>query len=161
MALDLARLFTGTLVYDEPMSALDDARFERIISGFGGHYLVTPRSNVSFSFERGEGFDRFGRWDAFAYVDSGDVTRLRGAAVEIEPGVSLLPPAWNALRLTLNVRVILIFWAAALIVGWWFSGGDWLFWLIGFLALYGAQVWLIRRSVRAKLRQWLVRESWN
>ncbi|RJT22639.1 hypothetical protein D5I55_12475 [Chakrabartia godavariana] len=164
MSLDIGRLFIGTLDYTLPMAALDDARFERILRGFASHYVVNPHSHTSFAFERGEGFDTFEKWDAFAYVDGGDVTRLRGQReVEAEPGanIAILPPPWTALRFTLNIRVVLIFWALALIIARSFTGGDWLFWLIGFLTLYGAHVALIRRSLKKKLARWLARESWN
>lgn len=164
MSLDLGRLFIGTLDYREPFAALDDVRFERILRGFGGHYVVHPTSHTSFSFERGEGFDTFEKWDAFAYVDGGTVTRLRDQAeVQSDPAsnIAILPPPWSGLRFSLNVRVVLIFWALALIIARSFTGGDWLFWLIGFLVLYGAHVALIRRSLRKKLARWLARESWN
>lgn len=164
MAIDLPRLFLGTLDYTEPMAALDDVRFERILRGFGSHYVVTPVSHTRFAFERGEGFDTFEKWDAFAYVDGGTVTRLRDAfEAEAAPGsnIAILPPPWSALRFTLNIRVVLIFWALGLIIARSFTGGDWLFWLIGFLTLYGAHVALIRRSLKKKLARWLARESWN
>lgn len=164
MTLDLGRLFIGTLDYTLPMAALDDARFERILHGFGSHYVVNPHSYTSFAFERGEGFDKFEKWDAFAYVDGGTVTRLREEReVEATPGsnIAILPPPWSALRFTLNIRVVLIFWALALIIARSFTGGDWLFWLIGFLTLYGAHVALIRRSLKKKLGRWLAREGWN
>ena len=164
MALDLSRLFIGTLDYTIPFAALDDVRFERILRGFGSHYVVHPTSQSSFTFARGEGFDKFEKWDAFAYVDGGTVTRLREQAeLEADPGsnIAILPPPWSGLRLPLNVRVVLLFWALALIIARSFTGGDWLFWLIGFLTLYGAHVALIRRSLKKKLGQWLARESWN
>jgi hypothetical protein len=74
---------------------------------------------------------------------------------------AILPPPWSGLRLSLNVRVVLIFRALVLIIARSFTGGDWLFWLIGFLTLYGAHVALIRRSLKKKLGRWLARESWN
>ena len=162
MPLDLPRLFIGTLIYNEPMAALDDLRFERILRGFAGHYLVHPLSQTQFAFEREEGFDRFERWDAFAYVDGGTVTRLRGVEpvrIETSGNIRHFPAPWTALRFELNIRVVLIFWAFALIIARSFMGGDWLFWGLGFLALYGAHIALIRRSLRAKLRKWVVRES--
>jgi hypothetical protein len=117
MALDLSRLFIGTLDYTIPFAALDDVRFERILRGFGSHYVVHPTSQSSFTFARGEGFDKFEKWDAFAYVDGGTLTRLREQIeVEADPGsnIAILPPPWSGLRLTLNVRVVLIFWALGL-----------------------------------------------
>jgi hypothetical protein len=163
MPVNLPRLFLGTLAYDEPVAALDDARFERVIDGFAGHYLVTPLSNVEFRFERSEGFDRFGRWDAFAYVDGGSVMRLRDRTpIEgADAKVAVLPPPWFALHFTLSVRVILIFWAAGLALGWFFLGGAWIFWLFGFFGLYGLHIALIRASLRRKLAVWLAREGWN
>ena len=74
---------------------------------------------------------------------------------------AILPPPWSGLRLSLNVRVVLIFRALVLIIARSFTGGDWLFWLIGFLTLYGAHVALIRLSLKKKLRIWLAREIWN
>ena len=161
MPLDLPRLFIGTLIYDEPMAALDDMRFERVRRGFAGHYVVRPLSKVQFMFERGEGFDRFERWDAFAYVDGGVVMRLQQARPEMpgEGNIVLLPPPWTALRFSLNIRVVLIFWALTLIIARSFLGGDWLFWGVGFLAIYGAHVALIRRSLRKKLKRWAARET--
>ena len=163
MTPNIGQLFLGTLAYDEPVAALYDARFERVINGFAGHYLVIPLSNVEFRFERGEGFDRFDRWDAFAYVDGGSVIRLRSRTVmeDADAKVAVLPPPWSALRFTLSVRVILIFWAAALLLGWFFLGGAWIFWLFGFFGLYGLHIALIRASLRRKLARWLAREGWN
>jgi len=162
MPINLPRLFVGTLIYDEPSAVLDDMRFERIMRGFSSHYVVRPVSQRQFVFERGEGFDRFERWDAFAYVDGGTVTRLREHReidIEGQGNIVLLPPPWTALRFHLNIRVVLIFWAFALIIARSFLGGDWLFWGIGFLALYGAHVGLIRRSLRKKLAVWISRGS--
>lgn len=162
MPLDLPRLLIGTLIYEEPMAALDDMRFERILRGFASHYVVHPLTQLQFAFERGEGFDRFERLDAFAYVDGGTVQRLRVRPVEdwsAEGQVVTLPPPWTALRFELNIRVVLIFWALALIIARSFIGGDWLFWGLGFVALYGLHIALIRRSLRAKLRKWVVRET--
>ena len=162
MPLDLPRLLIGTLIYEEPLAALDDVRFERILRGFASHYVVHPLSHLQFAFERGEGFDRFERLDAFAYVDGGTVQRLRVRPVEdwsAEGQVVTLPPPWTALRFELNIRVVLIFWALALIIARSFLGGDWLFWGLGFVALYGLHIALIRRSLRAKLKRWVVRET--
>ncbi len=161
MPINLPRLIVGTLIYEEPMAALDDMRFERILRGFAGHYVVHPLSQSHFAFERGEGFDRFERWDAFAYVDGGTVARLRRAEAIPVAGrgnMAILPPPWVALRFELNIRVVLIFWAFALIIARSFLGGDWLFWGIGFLALYGGHIALIRRSLRKKLKRWVVRD---
>ena len=160
MPLDLPRLLFGTLIYEEPMAALDDGRFERIVSGFASHYVIHPMSQFQFAFERGEGFDRFERWDAFAYVDGGTVQRLRGVEevqVETTGNIRRFPAPWAALRFELNIRVVLIFWALALIIARSFVGGDWLFWGIGFAALYGMHIALIRRSLRAKLKKWVAR----
>ncbi len=55
MPLDLPRLFIGTLIYNEPMAALDDLRFERILRGFAGHYLVHPLSQTQFALNGGRG----------------------------------------------------------------------------------------------------------
>ncbi len=161
MPVDLPRLLIGTLIYEEPIAALDDRRFDRIVRGFASHYVVHPLSQLQFAFERGEGFDRFERWDAFAYVDGGTVQRLRvhRADPQEEGRIVNLPPPWTALRFELNIRVVLIFWALALIIARSFLGGDWLFWGIGFLVLYGLHIALIRRSLRAKLRKWVVGET--
>ena len=160
MPLDLPRLLVGTLIYQEPMAALDDMRFERILRGFSSHYVVHALSQWQFAFERGEGFDRFERLDAFAYVDGGTVQRLRAAPLEewtAAGQVVQLPPPWTALRFELNIRVVLIFWALAFLIARSFIGGDWLFWGLGFVSLYGLHIALIRRSLRAKLKRWVVR----
>lgn len=73
MQLDPSQLFVGRLVYVEPVAALDDIRFERIIRGFAQHYEVTTHDAASFSFERGEGYLEISKGDAFGYVDRGTI----------------------------------------------------------------------------------------
>jgi hypothetical protein len=164
MAIDLGQLFLGRLVYEEASAALDDVRFERIIRGFAKHYDVTTHSSSLFSFARGEGYLQISRGDAFGYVDSGSIERLSNSPEPMDaPGgnVILMPPRFYGLRFTLNIRVLLIYWAFALVIGWLFFGGDWMFWLVGFVAASTTSIVLIRRSLRAKLDTWLARESWN
>jgi hypothetical protein len=161
---DVGQLLIGKLIYEEPFSALDDVRFERVIRGFAQHYDVTTHNASDFSFARGEGYLQISRGDAFGYVDSGRVERLSNAAPPMEAiggNVVLMPPRYHGLRFTLNIRVLLVYWAFALLVGWLFFGGEWIFWLAGFFVAAAASVALIRRSLRAKLSTWLARESWN
>jgi hypothetical protein len=160
---DLLQLFLGRLVYEEPVAALDDVRFERIIRGFGSHYQVTSASNTKFSFERGEGYHRFERLDAFAYVDLGSVERLgvKGIAPLPDGNVIMMPPRFSSVRFTLQMRVIVAFWAFLFFSGWILIGGDALFWGIGFLIAYAVQAAMTVRSLRAKLTRWLARGSWN
>lgn len=164
MAIDLGQLFAGRLVYDAPVAALDDVRFERIIRGFERHYLVTNHNATQFSFERGEGYINIGRFDAFGFVDHGSVERLRQAPTAIDgagSNVILMPSGYVGLRFVLHIRVILALWAVGLLAGWIFIRGDWMLWLIGFVAIVTATIVLIQRSLRAKLNAWLARESWN
>jgi hypothetical protein len=164
MAIDLGQLFAGRLVYDAPVAALDDVRFERIERGFAQHYEVTSRSTSTFSFERGEGYIKIGRFDAFGLVDYGTIERLRELPPEIEGAggnVILMPTRYAGLRFVLHIRVIMTLWAFTMLSGWIFIRGDWMWWLIGFIAVVTGTIVLIRRSLRAKLAAWLARESWN
>lgn|GEM_PF-1425059 len=167
--IDWTRLPLGQIAWELEWPALDDVRFERVVDGFATHYAVTRRSTDIFDFERGEGFDRFGRLDAFAYVDSGRVQRLRAAPVELAAlagaggSITAFPAGWRALAFTLNIRVALIFWAVALVAtklifAPWSS---WAWWLLGFAFVYAVYVRLAMRSLRAKLETWLRRDSWN
>jgi hypothetical protein len=164
MAIDLGQLFAGRLVYDAPVAALDDVRFERIVRGFAQHYEVTHHSASTFSFERGEGYINIGRFDAFGLVDHGSVERLRAVPPEIDGAggnVILMPTRYAGLHFTLHIRVIMTLWAFGMLSGWIFIRGDWMWWLIGFIAAVTGTIVLIRRSLRAKLGAWLARESWN
>ncbi len=164
MRPDLRQLARGRLVYDEPIAALDDIRFERILRGFADHYDVSSHSGSLFSFDRGEGYPRFERFDAFAYVDAGTVERLRNLAMAdavVDGNLVMMPPRFSAVRFSFNIRVITIFWAFALFAGWALLRGDLLFWGIGFLALYGLHIGLVAASLRRKLKRWLAKESWN
>jgi hypothetical protein len=164
MAIDLGQLFAGRLVYDAPVAALDDVRFERIVRGFGQHYEVTSQSASKFYFERGEGYINIGRFDAFGFVDHGSVERLRELPPEIEGvggNVILMPKRYAGLRFMLHIRVIMTLWAFVMLSGWIFIRGDWMWWLIGFIAVVTGTIVLIQRSLRRKLADWLARESWN
>jgi hypothetical protein len=164
MALDLGQLFAGRLVYAEPVTALDDVRFDRIIKGFADHYVVSQESETRFSFARGEGYNRAGRFDAFGLADSGSVERLRNAAPLTDlPGgnVVLMPPRYHGIRFVLTVRVVLVFWLLTLFSAWLYFRGDWMPWLIAYVAATIFTVVAIRRSLKAKLRLWLAKESWN
>ncbi len=164
MGIEFGALFAGNLVYDEAWAALDDVRFDRIVAGFAQHYNVAQESGSSFSFARGEGYLRLDRWDAFGYVDGGKVTRVRSAPAQSPLGdgnVIMMPPRYGLLRFELGIRVVLTFWAFALGIGYLSAGGDWLWWLIAFIAAYGVTIALIRRSLTKKLKLWLARESWN
>ena len=163
--IDWRRLADGMLVYDTPFAALDGERFERIGRGFGHHYVTEWETPDRFSFERGEGYTRLQRWDAFGYVDRGTVERLKRderGLPDFGSNVIVLPAGWKAIRFALNMRVILIFWAfllgaAAMITGW----GHWLMWIAGFAGIYAAHVVLVMRSLDRKLAAWMARESWN
>jgi hypothetical protein len=164
MAINLGQLLIGRLVYEEPVPALDDVRFERIIRGFARHYDVTTESNTRFSFARGEGYLQISRGDAFGYVDSGSVERLSHITETIDaPGgnVILMPPRFYGLRFALNIRVLMIYWAFVLFLGWMFFAGPWIAWVFGFIAAATLSVVLVRRSLRAKMADWLARGSWN
>lgn len=164
MAIEFGALFAGNLVYDEAWAALDDVRFDRIVAGFAQHYNVAHDGQASFSFARGEGYLRLDRWDAFGYVDGGKVTRVRSAPAQsplADGNVILMPPRYGLLRFELGIRVVLAFWAFALGIGYLSAGGDWLWWLIAFIAAYSVTIALIRRSLSKKLKLWLARESWN
>jgi len=163
--IDWRRLADGMLVYDTPFAALDGERFERIARGFGHHYLVEWANPDGFSFERGEGYTKLQRWDAFGYVDSGTVERLRNPQVALADqgsNVVVLPSGWKAIRFALNIRVILIFWAFLLGALWLFTGvGHPAAWLAGFGLVYAVHVRLIMRSLDRKLAAWMARASWN
>ncbi len=161
---DIPQLFIGRLTYVEPLPALDDVRFERIVRGFAKHYDVTTLDGSRFTFARGEGYLRIGAGDAFGYVDSGIVERLRDRVQPADvagDNVVAMPPRYNGLKLSFNFRVLLVYWAVSLIAGWLFFGGDWPYWLVGFIAATAASAALVRRSLRAKLAVWLARETWN
>lgn len=159
---DFRHLLFGRLVYDETVPVLDDVRFERILRGFSAHYEVTTHDSNRFTFARGEGYTKFEGIDAFAYVDLGEVQRLR-TDNEIEHGgnIVLMPPRFGAVRFILGMRVVLAFWAFALLCAWFFVGGSWLWWLIGLIAVYAAHITMIVRSLRTKLERWLAKSSWN
>ncbi len=164
MAIDIKQIFLGRLVYDMPIAALDDVRFERIRRGFGQHYLLPLNSPNMFSFERGEGFLSFGRTDAFAAIDKGEIIRLRTESpdpLSAGENVFAFRPIYGALNCTLNIRVILALWLMLFIISYFVVGGDWLFWIVGFFAVYGIHIALVRRSLKAKINGWLARESWN
>jgi hypothetical protein len=164
VALDIKQIFLGKLVYDLPIPALDEVRFERIRRGFGQHYLLPLNSPNMFSFERGEGFLSFGRTDAFAAIDKGEIIRLRSdgpETTEAGPNVFAFRPLYGALHCALNIRVILALWLMLFIISYFIVGGDWLFWIVGFFAVYGVHIALVRWSLKTKINEWLARESWN
>jgi hypothetical protein len=165
MAIEFGPLFTGRLVYDEAWAALDDVRFDRIVQGFAQHYELHSDSANQFSFARGEGYLRLERRDAFGYVDGGTVARLgatpRNETVMEGGNIIIMPPRYGVLRFDFRIRVVLAFWAFALGSGFLFFGGDWLIWLIAFIAAFGATIALIKYSLKRKLKIWLARESWN
>lgn len=164
MRPDLQQLALGRLVYEAPMTSIDDVRFERIIRGFAGHYEITSHNGSVFTFARGEGYHRFERFDAFGYVDGGMVERISALGSnesEFEGAVVMMPPRFSALRFTLNMRVIVAFWAFTLFCGWALLRGEIFFWGIGFLGVYAVHIALVAASLRRKLALWLARESWN
>jgi hypothetical protein len=57
--------------------------------------------------------------------------------------------------------VILALWLMLFIISYFIVGGDWLYWIFGFFAVYGCHIALVRRSLKAKINQWLARETWN
>ena len=160
----LGQLALGRLVYEAPLAAIDDVRFERIMRGFASHYEITSHSGTAFSFARGEGYHRFERFDAFGYVDGGMVERISAHQSNentFDGVVVMMPPRFSILRFTLNMRVIIAFWAFTLFCGWALLRGDLLFWGIGFLAVYALYIALVAASLRRKLALWLARERWN
>jgi hypothetical protein len=164
--IDWKALVTGIVAYEKPFAALDGERFERIERGFGAHYQVDRVSPDAFRFSRGEGYTRLPRWDAFGYVDRGTVTRVRNAETEVPEigaNIAVLPAGWKAIRFTLDIRVILIFWAV-LIAGIHFFAvpdGPLAVWIFGFVVIWVIHVQLVMRSLDGKLAQWMARSSWN
>jgi len=164
--LDWKRTLTGILAYEQPFAALDGERFERIERGFAAHYLVDRLSPDAFRFARGEGYTRLPRWDAFGYVDRGAVARVRADEVALSAmgdNVAVLPAGWKAIRFTLDIRVILIFWAA-LIGGlrvFVVDQGHPVYWIGGFVLIWVIHARLVMRSLDGKLRTWMARASWN
>jgi hypothetical protein len=164
MAIDLASLARGQLVYSVREAALDDVRFERILRGFADHYLITNHSLARFEFERGEGYLRAGRFDAFGLVDGGSVERLRDTSDSNPPAlgnVIQFAPRFGWLRLTLNLRVTFAVWLILFVTGLVIVGGDWLAWLVGLVGVWTITIILVQLSLKAKIRRWLARESWN
>ncbi len=164
MAFDPVALFKGELHFEMPLAALDDVRFDRIVRGFAAHYDVSQQDSISFQFARGEGYIRAGRWDAFGYVDSGRVVRIRQQTPEPyaeSANVIAFQPRYAGLECRFNIRVLLIFWAFALAAGWWFGGGPFVAWAFAFLVAVIGSAQLTRASFRRKLNLWLARESWN
>ncbi len=164
MAIDLASLVRGQLVYSVREAALDDVRFERILRGFADHYEVTSHSLSRFDFERGEGYLRAGRFDAFGLVDGGIVERLRDASDANPPAlgnVIQFAPRFGWLRFSLNLRVTFAIWTILFIAGFVIVGGDWLAWLVALVGVVTVTIILVQLSLKSKLRRWLARESWN
>lgn len=164
--IDWRRLADGTLRYEMPWPALDDERFRRIEAGFARHYDVEWSSIDGFRFSRGEGYTKLERWDAFGYVDGGTVERLRAEELSLsEPAdnVVALPAGFRAIRFTLNIRVIIIFWAILLIAArfFLFEYSSWLPWIGAFVAIYALHVGLVIASLRRKLARWLARQTWH
>lgn len=164
--IDWRRLVDGTLAYEMPWPAADGDRFERIARGFATHYDLDWRSSDAFAFSRGEGYARFERRDAFNYVDRGTVERLRAEAQHVEgdgDNVVLLPPGYRGLRFTLNMRVILIFYAVLLAVLYlaFFARTPIIAWIAGFAVIYAIHVGLVIASLSGKLARWVARESWH
>ncbi|RJF90958.1 hypothetical protein [Sphingomonas cavernae] len=164
--IDWRRLVDGTLAYEMPWPAADGDRFERIARGFAAHYQLDWRSPDAFGFSRGEGYTRFGRRDAFNYVDRGRVERLHAEAQPLDSeggNVVLLPPGYRGLRFTLNMRVILIFYAVLLATVYlaFFPATPVIAWIAGFLAIYVLHILLVIASLRRKLAGWVARESWH
>lgn len=164
--IDWKALVTGIVAYEQPFAALDGERFERIERGFGEHYQVDRLSSDAFGFSRGEGYTRLPRWDAFGYVDRGTVARVRNAETELPDvgsNIAVLPAGWKAIRFSLDIRVILIFWAA-LIAGTYFfaaPNSPIQFWVAGFVVIWALHVRLVMRSLDGKLARWMARSSWN
>ncbi len=160
MAVDLGQLARGMLSYSVREPALDDIRFERIRAGFGQHYLIAAQSSNRFSFERTEGYPRVGRLDAFGLVDGGVVERI-GQEREAEGNVITFAPRYGWLRYTLNLRTTFMIWAILFLFSAFATGGDWLAWLAGLIAIWTVTILLVQASLKRKIRHWLARESWN
>jgi hypothetical protein len=160
MAVDLGQLVRGMLTYTVREPALDDVRFERIMNGFGQHYLISSRSPNRFSFERTEGYLRVGRFDAFGLVDGGKVERI-GQEQKVEGNVVTFAPRFGWLRYSLNLRTTFMIWAILFLFSAFAVGGDWLAWLAGVIAVWTVTILLVQVSLRSKVRRWLARESWN
>jgi hypothetical protein len=164
MSVNLQALVRGELVYVQSWPALDNVRFERIITGFEQHYDVALLSGELFQFTRGEGYLKLEKWDAFGLVDSGSVERLRATRDEEQgPGgnIVMMPSRYTMLRYSLNIRVALIYLAMAVVIGALAIGGSWIFWLFGYFFSIAFIVALVRVSLKRKLKSWLAKESWN
>lgn len=164
--IDWRRLADGTLSYAMPCPAIDGDRFDRVARGFAAHYELEWHSPDRFGFGRGEGYSRLERWDAFSYVDRGTVERLHADANDagdIGGNVVALPAGYRGLRFTLNMRVILVFYAALLLVVYFafFVRTPILAWIGGFLVIYALHIAFVIWSLRRKLTRWLARESWH
>ncbi len=160
MAVDLSQLARGLLVYTVREPALDDVRFERIVNGFGGHYLIAARSPNRFTFERTEGYPSVGRFDAFGWVDGGSVERI-GQERAADGNVISFAPRYGWLRLSLNLRTTFMIWLLLFLFAAFAAGGDWLAWLVALVAIWTVTILLVQASLRTKIRRWLARESWN
>ncbi len=164
MAYDIGQLLIGRLVYAEPVSALDDVRFDRILNGFAAHYEVQRDGVAGFQFSRGEGYLRAGRFDAFSLADGGHVERLRNSVAEMDlpdGNVVQMMPRWHGIRFTLTIRVVLLYWLFAMAALWLWLGGDWMLWLVLYIVALVGTVVMIRKSLRKKMDEWLAKESWN
>lgn len=161
MAVDLGELVRGRLNYAVREAALDDVRFDRIRAGFAAHYLVHDLGANRFSFERGEGYLRAGRFDAFGLVDSGTVERVREGAPVSDGNVIAFAPLNGWLRYTLDIRTTLIVWAFVVFFVAFGMGADWLLSLATLVAIWVVTIVLVQASLRKKVRIWLARESWN
>lgn len=164
--IDWKTVLTGIVAYEQPFAALDGERFDRIERGFSSHYEVQRVSPDAFAFTRGEGYSRLPRLDAFGYVDRGRVERVRNAETElpdIAANIAVLPAGWRAIRFTLDIRVLLIFWAALLLGLKMFALPEIPIpaWLAGFAAIWALHGWLVMRSLDNKLRSWMARSTWN
>jgi hypothetical protein len=161
MAVDVNELVRGRLSYAVREAALDDVRFERVRNGFAAHYLVHDLGANRFSFERGEGYLRAGRFDAFGLVDGGQVERVREAAPLSEGNVIAFAPIHGWLRYSLDIRTTLIVWAFVVFFVAFGFGADWLLSLAALVAIWVATIVLVQASLRKKVQAWLARESWN
>lgn len=164
MALDMAKLARGVLAWDVREQALDDVRFERVRNGFAEHYVILTQGQTGFNFERGEGYLKAGRFDAFALVDAGRVERIREAR-DLDPdlpgNVVAFTPRYGWLHYELVVRTTLIVWAALILCGWIALGGNGLLWIGALLLVWTMIIVMVQLSMKRKLRQWLARESWH